>query len=62
MIKEGLLDPEALKAFHCWISNETYPDVARQEATADEVEQQWPKFPDDTELGRIPDFLSLIHI
>ena len=57
MIKEGLLDPDMLKAFHCWISNETYPDVLRQEAAGDQVEQEWPKYEADAELGRIPAFL-----
>ena len=57
MIKGGLLDPEMLKAFHGWICNETYPDVSRQEATADQVEQEWPKYEADAELGRIPAFL-----
>ena len=57
MIKQGSLSPEALKAYHCWISNENYPDAAAQQATEDQVEQAWPTFRDDTELGRIPSFV-----
>ena len=57
LIEAGSLDPAALKAFHCWVSNETYPDPAQQEAAADDVERQWPKFAEDKELGRIPNFL-----
>jgi len=57
MIKAGLLQSSALKAYHNWICNETYPDVAKQEAAATHVEQSWPTYKDDRELGRIPSFL-----
>eukprot|EP00973_Karenia_brevis_P075379 10472176-Karenia_brevis.AAC.1 len=57
MIKQGLLSPAALKAYHSWMCNETYPDVAKQQADAEQVEKQWPTFQDDVELGRIPSFL-----
>ena len=39
LIRNGFLDPEALKAFHCWISNEGRPDPEQQEADADQVEK-----------------------
>ena len=57
MIKQGLLTPSALKAYHSWICNETYPDLEKQETEAQRVEQQWPTFKQDVELGRIPNFL-----
>jgi len=57
MIKRGLLSPGALKEYHSWISNEMYPDLAKQEAAAAQVEREWPTYKEDAELGRIPGFL-----
>jgi len=57
LIKLRLLAASDLKAYHSWISNATYPDAAKAESQVEEMENNWPTFKNDTELGRIPDFL-----
>jgi len=57
LIRQHLLAPEGLKAYHAWISNATYPDAAKAESQVEEMERNWPTFKSDTELGRVPDFL-----
>ena len=57
MVRQGLLSAQSLKEYHCYVSRETYPDVAKQEAEADIVEKQWPTFRDDRQLGQIPGFI-----
>ena len=57
MIKQGLLCCEELKAYHCWISCESYPDIQKHEHDDEAIERAWPTFQDDTQLGRIPDFI-----
>ena len=57
LIKQGLLAPGGLKAYHAWISNAMYPNLPQVECQVEEMEQNWPTFKSDTELGRIPDFL-----
>ncbi len=57
LIRQDLLVPGALKAYQNWICKETYPDLARHKVETEEVEKQWPKFTDDTQLGQIPAFI-----
>ena len=57
LIKLRLLAASDLKAYHSWISNAAYPDAAKAESQVEEMEKNWPTFKNDTELGRIPDFL-----
>ena len=57
LVKQGLLAPSGLKAYHEWISNARYPNAAQVDGQVVEMEQNWPTFKGDTELGRIPDFL-----
>ena len=60
-LRAGLLSVEALKAYHCWVSRETYPDPVQQAAEKDELEAQWPAYRGDRRLGRIPHFLSVSY-
>ena len=55
MLKQGLLKCEEFKGYTSWICNESYPDIEQHEQEADAIEQEWPTFKDDRQLGRVPE-------
>ena len=57
LLRQGLLDTAAFKAYQNWICKETYPDMEKRASEEPEVEKQWPKFANDNQLGQIPTFL-----
>ena len=57
MLEQELLKTEEFKEYTSWICNETYPDVEQHEQEADAIEQEWPTFKDDRQLGRVPEFV-----